>query len=756
MRLALSICLLAFLGLILAAPLAAQSSAQSSPPRERVHNDVVAKIKEEGKERSKVMETISFLTDVHGPRLTASPITRKAGEWAKGRLTEWGLENARLESWGTFGRGWTLESFTANLASPNFSPLVAFPKAWSPSLLTSVKSVPIYLDAKTEKDLDNYRGKLHRAIVLISPPREVKALFEAPAARQSDERLLALANSDGTSTGFRGRGGPGTPGGSSGTPGGSPGTPGGSSATPGGAPPAPGAGPPGSSAASSTGAPQQPRTPAEAAGQRSNTQIQTKKWDLCYEEGAAVVLEPAPGNGGTMFVSSATMPSRAAAADRNTPNTNPFSRGPRPWATNAPEIIPQMVLAVEHYNRLVRMVEKGAKPEVEIDLTTRYHTDDLTSFNVLAEIPGSDLKDEVVMLGGHFDSWHSGTGATDNAVGCGVALEAVRILQAIGAKPRRTIRIALWTGEEQGLLGSQAYVAEHFGKRIGGPTGTRGGTRGRGGEGGGQGSGGQAGGAQPGGAQPGGGRGGPPTRYELKPAHEKFCGYFNLDNGTGKVRGVYLQGNEAVRPIFRAWLAPFVEMGAATLTINNTGGTDHLSFDGVGLPGFQFIQDPLEYDTRTHHSSMDVYDRIQEEDVKQASIIMASFVYHAAMRDEKLPRKPLTGEVVPAQTRRDAVSPLTTQPASPTGAGSVGNGQTYPTKAASAEVFAFPRYKLAGPRYRGWVSPNKTLQLAAEGAVEDRWQERVELGCRLGLQPLQGVHLRLQRVQLCHDAALLR
>jgi Zn-dependent M28 family amino/carboxypeptidase len=283
-------------------------------------------------------------------------------------------------------------------------------------------------------------------------------------------------------------------------------------------------------------------------------------------------------------------------------------------------------MAAEHYNRIVRMIQKGSHPKLAIDVESRYHDTDLNSFNIVAEIPGTDLKDEVVMLGGHFDSWHAGTGATDNAIGCGVALEAVRILKAVGAKPRRTIRIALWTGEEQGLLGSQAYVADHFGSRKGGP--------GRGGFGGGFGGGGDA--------------PRPKPTYELKAEHEKFSTYFNLDNGTGKIRGIYLQGNEAVRPIFRAWLAPFADMGATTITSSNTGGTDHQSFDGIGLPGFQFIQDPVEYDTRTHHSSMDVYERIQADDAKQASIIMAAFVYQASIRDEKLPRKPLEGEIANA------------------------------------------------------------------------------------------------------------
>jgi Zn-dependent M28 family amino/carboxypeptidase len=261
------------------------------------------------------------------------------------------------------------------------------------------------------------------------------------------------------------------------------------------------------------------------------------------------------------------------------------------------------------------MLGKGVPVRLEVNISARYHDQDLTGYNVVAEIPGTDLKDEVVMLGAHYDSWHAGTGATDNAAGSAVCLEAVRIIQALGLKPRRTIRVALWGGEEQGLLGSRAYVGQHFARRIG-----------------------------PQGNQPGAQNANP--QIEIKPAHDKFAGYFNLDNGTGKIRGVYMQGNEAVRPIFRAWLAPFKDMGATTLTISNTGGTDHLAFDAVGLPGFQFIQDTVEYDTRTHHSNMDVYDRIQADDMKQASVIMASFVYNTAMRDKKLPRKPLPGQPV--------------------------------------------------------------------------------------------------------------
>ncbi len=331
-----------------------------------------------------------------------------------------------------------------------------------------------------------------------------------------------------------------------------------------------------------------------------------------------MVLEAGRGDGGTVFVASATMPRRAdAGRDLRSPGEGgPMSRGPRPWTVDSPAILPQMVVAAEHYNRLVRMIQKGVKPQLEIDIESTYHDGDVNSFNIIAEIPGTDLKDEIVMIGAHFDSWHSGTGATDNAIGCGVVMEAMRILKSIGATPRRTIRVALWTGEEQGLLGSRAYVTQHFGTLQTTP-------RERNAE--------------------GSEERRPSSVIEYTPEYEKFSTYFNLDNGAGKIRGIYLQGNEGARGIFRSWLAPFSEYGASTVTAANTGGTDHQSFTGIGLPGFQFIQDPIEYDTRTHHSSMDVFERLIEDDAKQASIIMATFAYQAAMRDEKIPRRALEG-----------------------------------------------------------------------------------------------------------------
>jgi carboxypeptidase Q len=277
--------------------------------------------------------------------------------------------------------------------------------------------------------------------------------------------------------------------------------------------------------------------------------------------------------------------------------------------------IPQLTMASEQWNRIARLLDQKKDVSVELNVTNSFYDDDPMQYDTIAEIPGTDKKDEVVMLGAHLDSWHAGTGATDNGAGSIVMMEAVRILKALDIKPRRTIRIGLWSGEEEGLLGSQGYVEQHFGSRPpmddpnmkGMPTLLR-------------------------------REAGPVT---VKPEQAKVSAYFNVDNGTGKIRGVYLQENEAVAPIFESWMKPFKDLGMTTLTMRNTGGTDHLSFDAVGIPGFQFIQDPIEYETRTHHSNMDVYDRLQPDDLKQIAVIVASFVYETAMRDQVMPRKPI-------------------------------------------------------------------------------------------------------------------
>jgi carboxypeptidase Q len=285
------------------------------------------------------------------------------------------------------------------------------------------------------------------------------------------------------------------------------------------------------------------------------------------------------------------------------------------YKTGETATVPQLTMALEHWSRIARLLAAKKDVSIELNVNNTFYDDDPMQYDTIAEIPGGDKKDEVVMVGAHLDSWHAGTGATDNGAGTIVMMEAMRILKALDIKPRRTVRIGLWSGEEEGLLGSQGYVEHHFG-------------------------------ARPHMDEPGMKDMTTLLRREagevtVKPEQAKVSAYFNVDNGTGKIRGVHLQENEAVAPIFEAWMRPFKDLGMNTLTMSNTGGTDHLSFDAVGIPGFQFIQDPIEYETRTHHSNMDVYDRLQPDDLKQMAVIVAGFVYDAAMRDQMLPRKPI-------------------------------------------------------------------------------------------------------------------
>ncbi|HEY8148257.1 MAG TPA: M20/M25/M40 family metallo-hydrolase, partial [Vicinamibacteria bacterium] len=309
------------------------------------------------------------------------------------------------------------------------------------------------------------------------------------------------------------------------------------------------------------------------------------------------------------------------------------------WVKDEDPGVPALVMAAEQYNRLARLVDRDVEVELELDVRSRFHDDDPTAYNTVAEIPGMDKRGEVVMLGAHLDSWHAGTGATDNAAGSAVAMEAVRILQALDVKPRRTIRVALWSGEEEGLMGSKAYVAEHFGTRAGTPD-----PRER--------------------DLPSFLRRDPTGPVTTKPDHVRLSAYFNVDNGTGKIRGIYAERNAAVAPIFEAWLRPLHDLGATTVTLRHTGGTDHLPFDAVGLPAFQFIQDEADYETRTHHTNLDVYDRLQKTDLMQAAVVLATFVYDAAARPERLPRRPLTRDV-PASPLPDAPTSTTTTAPNP-------------------------------------------------------------------------------------------
>jgi carboxypeptidase Q len=509
---------------------------------EPVDLDMVNRIRDEGLNRSKVMETAAYLTDRIGPRLTNSPQAREAAEWTRARLAEWGVANAHLESWGPFGRGWSYEQAAVRIVTPVQAPLVAVPKAWTPGTAGAVRGPALRVKIETDADADALKGKLAGRVLLVSEPREIKDMDKPLVERFSSTELgdLALYGPD-----RRRRDGP----------------------------------------------------PMDRESVLRRSRLAKRLRTFFKEEGVLATLEASERERGIVRV--------AGGGSREA--------GEEPG-------VPALVVAAEQYNRLVRLVGSEKDVEVEVDVRARFHDGDPMGQNTVAEIPGTDRRGEVVMIGAHLDSWHSGTGATDNGAGVSVAMEAMRILQALGVKPRRTIRIGLWTGEEQGLFGSRAYVSDHFGSRP----------------------------------EPQGEERELPSFLRrsqgpltLKPDHARLSAYFNLDNGTGRVRGVYTQQNIAAVPIFEAWLRPFADLGATTITNRDTSGTDHQSFDRVGLPGFQFIQDDTEYSTVTHHTNIDVFDRLQKEDLMQASVVMASFAYHAAMRDALFPRKPLPKESPP-------------------------------------------------------------------------------------------------------------
>jgi hypothetical protein len=567
-------------------------SAAEGPPS---LSDAVDRIRDEGLNRSQVMDTASYLTDVIGDRLTASPNLRRAHEWTRDRLVGWGLTNATLHAWGPFGRGWSLKRFSAQVTEPACIPLIAYPRAWSPGFDQPLVGEVIWFYPTNQAQLDAFKGRLKGAIVMTSEIVPVKEPDTAVSTRLEDPELLGLANA---SLGGReviagspwGRPRPRTTN----------------------APPAVTAErrrPPTTPPKGAELLVQESPAKTEEAAEPASPPISTaKRLEFLAKEAPALMISVSRmGDNGTLLMSAAMsigggMGRRSAA-----------------WSTNAPAIPAQIVVAAEQYNRLVRMIQQGAKVRAEIDLRVEFHSDDLMGYNTIAEIPGTDLKDEIVMLGGHLDSWHGGTGATDNAAGVAAVMEAVRILQAAGLQPRRTIRVGLWGGEEQGLLGSEAYVRDHFGAFTNVTVTTA-----------------------P--AKSEDGKEAEKTTREerrlvAKPAYDKFSVYFNMDNGAGKIRGIYLQSNESVRPLFRKWLDPLRDLGAGTLTVANTGSTDHVPFDRLGLPGFQFIQDPLDYFTRTHHTTADVFDRLPPEDMKQASVVLAVFAYQAAMAEERLPRK---------------------------------------------------------------------------------------------------------------------
>lgn len=527
--------------------------AEVQPSTETLDLSMYQRIRDEGLNRSHVMEFATALMDGIGPRLTGSPNLKKANEWTRDTLTRIGLENAHLEDWGEFGLGWQQLNTWARMVEPDTAVLIVQATPWSPATPGPVTGDVVYVNLQGDQDFAQYKGKLAGKIVLYGAMREVPPVDKALFDRYSEKELEDIAEFP--------------------------------------------------VSASANGI--SPEMQARLRAYVERSRMIDKVAQFFADERVAAVIEPSRdaknggGSGGTIF------------------DDNGATLGRTPYLADKRVKIPVVVAAVESYGRLYRLTEAHAPVSVEVDVETKFTGEHEHGYNTIAEIPGTDpkLKDQVVMLGGHLDSWIAGTGATDNGAGTIVAMEAVRILKALDVKPRRTIRIALWTGEEQGIFGSKGYVKQHFGssalstapdqmalpefmRRAAGP-------------------------------------------LEVKPEHKLISGYFNVDNGTGKIRGVYLQGNAAIGPIFAQWIAPLKDLGVTTLTMRNTGGTDHLSFDAVGIPGFQFIQDMLDYESRTHHSNEDVVERLQPSDLKQIATVEAIFVYNAAQRDQMLPRKPL-------------------------------------------------------------------------------------------------------------------
>ena len=526
-----------FLCLVLAA---ACLRAQENPL------ETVRRIKVEAFQHSKVMEQLSFLSDIYGPRLTGSPEFGQAADWAVTRLKEYGLTNVHTEKWGPFGRAWSLEGYSIEMIAPRYSNLSAAPLAWSASTNGTQTGEPLYapiddsgsffdLDKKREafqKYQAKWKGKLRGKIVLVSEPHALKPMTHPLFRRYTDADLAEIAQAP----------------------------------------------EPFKLSAQSLDDIKMPSDPEELGKLMSHLpssitfQLYDKYEAMNNEQGrffsdegaAAVIRADERAHNGLVFAEAAG---------------SPMSKDPTP--------VPTFVVTEEQYSRLTRLLEDKHPPTVRLNLTAKTSDSDVDGENIIGEIRGESKPDEVVMIGAHFDSWHTGTGATDNGAGSAVMIEVMRVLKAAQIKLNRTVRIGLWSGEEQGLFGSRAYVKAHFG-----------------------------------------------------PEKEKFDVYLNLDNGSGKIRGVYLQGNDAARPVFEEAIRPFHDMGVTTVTLKNTGGTDHLSFDSVGLPGFQFIQDPLDYGTIAHHSAADTYSHAVPEDLMQAAAVIAWLVTDFANQEQPFPRKP--------------------------------------------------------------------------------------------------------------------
>lgn len=517
------------------------------PATEALDLNMYQLIRQEGLTHSHVMEYASGLMDGIGPRLTGSPNLKHANEWTRDQLTAMGCSNAHLEDWGEFGMGWRQLNTWVRMSAPDTAVFIAQALPWSPASRGPLSGSAVWVDAKDEKELEKYKGKLAGKIVFFGAMRDVKPVDKPLFVRRDDADLKKVTE-----------------------------------------------------------------YPVHVGEREEFFQefikrlaFREKAGAFFAAEHAAAVVVPSRdgrdngGSGGTIF------------------DDGGSGMGWFTYQREHAEALPIVVMAIENYGRVYRLLKANVPVTVEMDVETEFSGDHEHGFDTIAEIPGTDpkLKDEVVMVGGHLDSWASATGATDNGAGTVVALEVMRILNALHVQPRRTIRIGLWTGEEQGEFGSYGYVKQHFGyvplstapDQVALPDFLR----------------------------------KPAGPVQLKPEQQKISGYFNVDNGSGKIRGIYLQENAAIASIFEQWMRPLADLGVTTITMRNTGGTDHEAFDSVGIPGFQSIQDMLDYGSRTHHSNMDTYERLQPDDLAQAATVEAIFVYNTAMRDQMLPRKPL-------------------------------------------------------------------------------------------------------------------
>jgi hypothetical protein len=509
-------------------------------------------IKVEAFNNSKVMDHLANLSDLYGPRLTASPEWEQAAQWAMQAMKGFGLANVHEEKWGPFGRSWSLESYNIDMLTPRYSHLIAVPLAWSSQtngvqtgevLFAPIEQGRWYEFKKNHDALERYKaewhGKLKGKIVLLSDARQASPSERPLFRRLTDAELSDIGKAP----------------------------------------------EPVIRRQIAVDQVQIPDDPVEAAKYMATlpNSMEDALFDR-YDESLADL--------GAFLKTEGVI--AALKYDPRAHNGLLFAEAAGSFKTDKPMAPPSFVVTEEQYSRMQRLLEKKQPVTVRMELKAKYSDQDVDGANIVAEIPGQKKPDEVVMIGAHFDSWHSGTGATDNGAGSAVMLEVMRILKKLDLPLDRTVRIGLWSGEEQGLFGSRAYVKQHFADIKTG---------------------------------------------EVKPEQAKFDAYLNLDNGSGKIRGIYLEGNDAIRPLFERWLAPFHDMGVTTVSLRHTGGTDHLSFDDAGLPGFQFIQDPLDYGTVTHHSDMDTYPHAIQEDLMQASAVIATLVYDIANRDRMVPRK---------------------------------------------------------------------------------------------------------------------